>query len=154
MATPPLTPHLDHIGVQTADLSGSLAWYREYFGAKQNWTLDRFSDLTRSRLPGIIQLVELAANGIKFHLFERDSKSPQLDSVAVQFQHVCWSVESESELRHWRERWLELRESGKYTFERPDPPTEIVTDSDGVQSFYCFDVNGLEYEFTFNPSPQ
>ena len=30
--------------------------------------------------------------------------------------------------------------------------TDIVTDKDGVQSFYCRDVNGLEYEFTYDPA--
>ena len=27
-----------------------------------------------------------------------------------------------------------------------------MTDDDGVQSFYAYDVNGLEFEFTYMPT--
>ncbi len=69
----------------------------------------------------------------------------------MQFQHLCLSVASPAELSLWRNRWDALYESGRYAFLRPDQPTEIVVDADGVRSFYCFDVNGLEFEFTHVP---
>jgi hypothetical protein len=34
---------------------------------------------------------------------------------------------------------------------RSDPPTEVVCDDDGVQTFYCFDPNGLELELNCHP---
>jgi hypothetical protein len=54
-------------------------------------------------------------------------------------------------LRELRRRWIELYESGRYLFTVHEPPTDVVTDDDGVQSFYAFDVNGLEFEFTYVP---
>ena len=42
--------------------------------------------------------------------------------------------------------------SGRYTFALDEQPTDIVVDEDGVRSFYTYDVNGLEFEFTFLPS--
>ncbi|WKX68678.1 hypothetical protein [Streptomyces sp. XD-27] len=66
----------------------------------------------------------------------------------VQFQHVCLAAGSAEKLREWRDRWLRLFDSGRYRFALTDGPTDIVTDADGTQSFYVFDVNGLECEFT------
>jgi hypothetical protein len=51
----------------------------------------------------------------------------------------------------WRDRWLALRDSGRYHFATDEPPTDIVTDADGVQSCYILDVNGLEFELTYVP---
>lgn len=55
------------------------------------------------------------------------------------------------EMSAWQRHWTRLYESGRFHFTRDEPATEIVTDDDGVQSFYAFDVNGLEYEFTWIP---
>lgn len=158
VATPPgirpsLVPEFNHIGIQTPDLENCESWYREFFGAERNWSLDTFSDLTRSRLPGIVRLVELAVGGMRFHLFERhgtDGTPP--GGNAVQFQHVCLSVSTPEELPQWRDRWLELYRSGRHTFARDEQPTGIVTDEDGVQSMYVLDVDGLEYEFAYIPA--
>jgi hypothetical protein len=48
-----------HIGVQTDDLKNCLHWYLDCFEEDQAWHLDRFSDLTTSRLPGIRELTEV-----------------------------------------------------------------------------------------------
>jgi catechol 2,3-dioxygenase-like lactoylglutathione lyase family enzyme len=141
-----------HVGVQTDDLENCLSWYLDFFDAEQIWQLDRFSELTRSRLPGIQRLTEVTAGGVRFHLFDRSthsSKGPLPDDF--QFQHVCLAVGSAGELTRIRARWLELYESGRYRFALDDPPTEIVTDADGIQSLYVLDVNGLEFEFTYVP---
>lgn len=143
---------IHHLGVQTADLGNCVSWYQDFFGCKQNWTLDRFSELTLSRLPGIVRLVEMAADDTRFHLFERDGRGgPVPDPDSAQFQHVCMSTPSPEKLRQWHELWTELYESGRYHFARNDQATDIVTDDDGVQSFYLYDVNGLEFEFTYLP---
>ncbi|MFF7638211.1 VOC family protein [Kitasatospora sp. NPDC008050] len=148
----PVTPRIHHLGVQTADLDNCLAWYLEFFGAEQKWELDKFSELTLSRLPGIRRLIEVAAGGVRFHLFDRADHNGVLpDANGFQFQHACLQVAEPQELEVARRRWIELYESGRYTFARPDQPTEIVVDSDGVHSLYVYDVNGLEYEFTFIP---
>lgn len=69
----------------------------------------------------------------------------------VQFQHLCVAVDSADELSVWRDKWLTLHHSGRYRFLVGTRPTEIVVDDEGVRSFYCLDVNGLEFEFTHVP---
>jgi catechol 2,3-dioxygenase-like lactoylglutathione lyase family enzyme len=140
---------LHHVGIQTVDLDNSIAWYRDFFGCRPTWTAAEFSAVTRDRLPGIVRLTEVVAGDLRLHLFERAGRGPE--DGQVQFQHLCVAVDSATELTRWRERWLELFESGRYTFARPGAPTEIVVDDRDVRSFYCFDVNGLEFEFTHIP---
>jgi catechol 2,3-dioxygenase-like lactoylglutathione lyase family enzyme len=150
--SPPRAAAFHHLGIQTADLDNCVSWYREFFGCKENWSLDKFSELTTSRLPGIVKLVELMTGGTRFHVFERAGKGAEAPGPdSAQFQHVCMEVGSPEEIRAWQRHWTALRESGRYHFTRDEPATEIVTDEDGVQSFYAFDVNGLEYEFTWIP---
>ncbi|MFI6340984.1 VOC family protein [Streptomyces sp. NPDC050535] len=150
--TSTVKPRIHHIGVQTANLDNCLAWYLEFFGAEQKWELDKFSALTLSRLPGIRRLVEISVGDARFHLFDRAQHNErQTDEDGFLFQHVCIQVDSAGDLQTTRRRWVELCESGRFTFARPDQPTEIVIDDDGVQSLYLFDVNGLEYEFSYIP---
>lgn len=154
-AAPASVPVLHHVGVQTNDLANSLAWYRDFFGGGVSWSLDIFSDLTRSRLPGIERLVELVVGDLRIHLFQRPGRqAPAPGHSLTQFQHVCLATGSAAELREWRERWLALYAGGRYRFALSDGPTEVVTDADGTQSFYAFDVNGLEFEFTYLPEGQ
>jgi hypothetical protein len=145
-----------HLAVETANLDNSIAWYTDFFSGTVSWTLDRFSELTRSRLPGIVNLAEVVAGRTRFHLFTRDLDTGAAYARPVpdmlQFQHVCMGCDSADEVAGWRRRWTELYESGRYSFARPDPATEVVVDSDGVSSFYAYDVNGLEYEFTHDPN--
>jgi catechol 2,3-dioxygenase-like lactoylglutathione lyase family enzyme len=146
------TPVFHHIAVQTADFRRSVAWYQEFFGCELAWTLDEFSELTTSRLPGITELAELTAGTMRFHVFSRgDRLDRPPPRETQQFQHLCVSAASADALRAWRNRWLEIYGSKRYAFAIPEPATEIVTDADGVQSFYCHDINGLEYEFTYVP---
>lgn len=147
-----LTDGIHHIAVQTTQLDNSIRWYQDFFGCEVSWTLEKFSPLTLSRLPGISRLAELATGGIRFHVFSLgpDHQRPARPE-ANQFQHVCLPVQSPASLVHWRDKWLRLFSSGQYAFARPEPATEIVTDADGMQSFYTYDVNGLEYEFSFIP---
>jgi catechol 2,3-dioxygenase-like lactoylglutathione lyase family enzyme len=140
-----------HVGIQTNDLENSVAWYEAFLGCQRAWSLDRFSELTLSRLPGIRALTELVVGGLRLHLFERPGALPDPAVSAVQFQHLCLHVDTAAQLPLLRQRWLELFESGRYSYARDDPPTEVVTDSDGVQSFYAYDVNGLELELTYLP---
>ncbi|MFD0856848.1 VOC family protein [Actinomadura adrarensis] len=152
MADLTIVPRHHHLAIQAGDLESSVAWYRDFFGAEEKWTLEEFSELTASRLPGIRRLVEVLVGDVRFHLFDRDgcgAESPP--TQARQFQHLCMAVESPGELREMRRRWIELRASGRYRFALPDGPTDIVTDADGAQSFYAHDVNGLEFEFTYVP---
>ncbi|AYN38234.1 VOC family protein [Streptomyces dangxiongensis] len=143
---------LHHLAVETADLDNCVAWYTDFFGGTAAWTLDIFSDLTRGRLPGITRLTEVTAAGTRFHVFTRSAAYAPPHPDTLQFQHVCMTAGSASELTEWRDRWQQLFASGNYVFARPEPPTEIVVDDDGVSSFYAYDVNGLEYEFTHIPA--
>ncbi|MEV0048645.1 VOC family protein [Nocardia rhamnosiphila] len=150
----PLFTPIHHIGIQTADLESSLRWYCEFFGATANWRMDGgFSDLTRSRLPGIRSLVEVSAGPIRFHLFEREPSSSDMasDTNVSNFQHVCIEVSSPVQLSKWREHWFEVHSSGRHRFVVDEVPTEIAIDDDGVESFYALDLNGLEFEFTYTP---
>jgi hypothetical protein len=124
----------------------------DFHEAKLMWTLDRFSELTLRRLPGIRELTEVAIGDVRIHLFERAGREFDPTRSSVQFQHLCFGVSAPEELDVIRRRWIELYESGHYTFALDEQPTDIVTDDDGVQSFYAYDVNGLEFEFTFVPS--
>jgi len=143
---------LHHLAVETADLDNCVAWYTEFFGGTAAWSLDTFSDLTRDRLPGITRLTEVVAAGTRFHVFTRSAAYTPLPADTLQFQHVCMTAATAEELRRWRDRWQWLYACGRYVFARPEPATEIVVDSDGVSSFYAYDVNGLEYEFTHIPA--
>jgi catechol 2,3-dioxygenase-like lactoylglutathione lyase family enzyme len=144
-------PGLHHIGVQTFDLANALSWYRDFFGCELTWSTDRFSALTRSRLPGVTRLTEVRVGDLRFHLFERAGVERAQVADQVQFQHLCVEVDTPEQLPTLRHRWIALHDSGRYRFLRADPPTEIVVDADGVRSFYCLDVNGLEFEFTHVP---
>lgn len=155
-ASPTKIPVFHHVGVQTADLDNCVAWYRDFFGSRQAWTLTEFSDLTLSRLPGITRLTEMVIGHVRIHLMERapaapGQETPTPSGLGAGFQHVCMRVESSEELVGWRRHWVELFDSRRYVFALHDPPTDIVRDADGVESFYAFDVNGLEYEFTYIP---
>jgi catechol 2,3-dioxygenase-like lactoylglutathione lyase family enzyme len=140
-----------HVGIQTNDLENSLSWYEAFLGCRRVWTLDRFSELTRSRLPGIRTLTEIVVGEIRLHLFERPGRVPDPTESAVQFQHLCLHVDAAEDLRTLRQRWIELFQSGRYSYASEEQPTDVVTDSDGIQSFYAYDVNGLELEFTYVP---
>jgi catechol 2,3-dioxygenase-like lactoylglutathione lyase family enzyme len=145
-------PQFHHVGVQTNDLDNSVRWYEDFLGCEQAWTLDRFSELTRDRLPGIRALTEMVVGNVRIHLFERPGLASDPAASAIQFQHFCFSVAAAEDLVTLRRRWIELQESGRYMFALDEQPTDIVIDADGVQSFYAYDVNGLELEFTFLPS--
>jgi hypothetical protein len=116
------------------------------------WSLDRFSELTLSRLPGIRVLIEMAVGDVRLHLFERPGRAAEPAASAIGFQHFCFCVNAAEDLVTLRQRWIGLFGSGRYSFALDEQPTDIVTDSDGVQSFYAYDVNGLEFEFTYVPS--
>lgn len=88
---------------------------------------------------------------LRLHVFERQGRPSDPLVSAVNFQHVCLSVASPEDLSAMRGRWLDLRRSGRFTFAVNEPPTEIVIDADGVQSFYAFDVDGLELELSYAP---
>jgi hypothetical protein len=143
---------MHHIGVQTVDLSSSIEWYTDFFDGEKSWSLNTFSLVTNKRLSGIKELVEIRAGSIKFHLIQRcavELKSEKPTSPG--FQHACLRVNTPTNLERLHERWLALFRSGKYSFVHEEEATEIVIDDDGVQSFYAFDPNGLEFEFSYIP---
>ena len=153
LATPPqLARAVHHIAIQTSDLDNAADWYEAFLGGQRAWTLSEFAPLTQSRLPGIRRLSELVVGEIRLHLFEREGRPAARPRESVTaFQHIGMSVDDEAALAALRARWIELFESGRFVFALVEPPTEIVTDADGVQSFYAYDVNGLEFEFTYIP---
>jgi catechol 2,3-dioxygenase-like lactoylglutathione lyase family enzyme len=145
-------PRFHHIGVQTTDIDNTAAWYSDFLDCRPTWTLDRFSELTRSRLPGITSLTEMVIGDVRLHLFERPGHPVTHGESRVAFQHFCLHVEDPAELVALRQRWIKIYDSGRYAFASTEQPTVVVADDDGVHSFYALDVNGLELEFTHVPS--
>lgn len=144
------TPRFHHVGIQTADIDTSITWYEDFLGCRLRWSLTEFSELTRSRLPGIRRLVELTLSDVRIHLFERPGRPAAGPGDSVnQLQHLCLAVPDPDELPRLRRRWIQLYDSGRYRFASSTQPTEVVTDADGVRSFYALDVNGVELEFTY-----
>ncbi|NER23658.1 MAG: VOC family protein [Symploca sp. SIO1C2] len=139
------------MGIQTDDLENTVKWYKDFFSCEQNWTLAEFSDLTLKRLPSITQLVELQTGNFKFHIFDINSQHVAVPNNAIQYQHFCLQVSEKNQLEELKNRWFSLYESGFYKFKLNDPATDIVTDKDGVSSFYFYDVNGLEFEAMYKP---
>jgi catechol 2,3-dioxygenase-like lactoylglutathione lyase family enzyme len=146
------TPRFHHIAIQTNDLDNSVSWYEAFLGGRQAWSLDEFSELTRSRLPGLRRLTELVVGNVRLHIMERDGQPAHRPSDSlVQYQHLCMAIATSEELAALRQRWIDLHRSGRHTFALDEPPTDIVIDDDGVESFYAMDPNGLELEFTYVP---
>jgi catechol 2,3-dioxygenase-like lactoylglutathione lyase family enzyme len=144
---------IDHVAVETPDLESSIKWYIDFFGGRLTWRLKTFSPQSTQRLPELAEVVEISCETVRFHLFTRasDYAPPTRTQPAVQFQHVCLSVSSPTFLCAWREKWFEVYNSGRYSYARVDPATEVDIDPDGNQSFYCHDINGLEFEFAYSP---
>ncbi len=141
-----------HVGIQTGNLDNAALWYQAFLQCAPSWTLREFSELTQARLPGTRELRELVYGTMRFHLFERPGEPAPLPQQSLAgFQHLCLSVEAPEDLVALRERWIRLYRSGEFSFALPDQPTDIVVDADGVQSFYAYDVNGVEFEFTYVP---
>ncbi|MDQ1289273.1 MAG: hypothetical protein QG622_2839 [Actinomycetota bacterium] len=145
-----ISPRFNHIAIQTDDLDSTISWYEAFLGVTVEWSLDSFSPLTRHRLPGIRKLVELKIGDLRIHVFDRADHSREGPRpLDYQFQHVGISVESSEDLVRLRERWFLARERIDVRWNRPDPPSDIVTDADGVSSLYLLDPNGLELEFLY-----
>jgi catechol 2,3-dioxygenase-like lactoylglutathione lyase family enzyme len=142
-----------HISVQTNDLANSTAWYKAFFGTSENWSLETFSDLTIRRLPGIRRIVEMPiGDGVLLHLFQREGRAaPEPTESVTQFQHVCMAVRDPEDLIALRERWIALFESGRFSYTVTEEPSPVVVDAYGIRCFYAYDVNGLEWEFTYVP---
>lgn len=144
--------HVHHIGVQTADIDATLEWYTEFFQrGTTNWTLDRFSELTRSRLPGISRLVEFQIDNVRFHFYDREHIDQDARVPGPMFQHCGLAVPSADALPRYRQRWFEVARSGRFTAPLWSDPSEVVFDQDGVGSLYVEDINGLEIELTYIP---
>lgn len=143
-----------HVSVQVNDLANATAWYQAFFGTHENWSLETFSELTVSRLPGIRRIVEMPiGDGVLLHLFEREGRAAAEPTESVtQFQHVCMAVKDPEDLITLRERWIALFESGRFAYALTEGPTPVVVDAAGIRCFYAYDVNGLEWEFTYVPS--
>ncbi|WP_018681042.1 VOC family protein [Actinokineospora enzanensis] len=147
-----IAPNFNHLAIQTDDVDATVRWYREFLGTTVEWTLEEFSPLTRARLPGIRRLVELRRGDVRLHVFDRDGHSRRdPDPLGYQYQHVGITVERPEDLVELREQWLRAHERTEVRWAREEPPSDIVTDADGMQSLYVLDPNGLELEFVYFP---
>lgn len=142
-----------HIAIESNYLDECVRWYRDFLGCEQTWTLSTFSEITTRRLPGIARLVEITASDLRLHVFERlhDAESERATAIGP-VQHVCVAVSSPDELTLRREQWFRLYPGYQAAFVSDEPPTEVITDADGSQSFYANDINGVEFEFRYDPA--
>ena len=143
---------MHHVAVETRDLDASIRWYAEFLGLEPTWTLTTFSPVTLARLPGISRLAELAKDGLRLHVFERDVwvAGPASGHGAV--QHVCLTVPSARALEGLRAAWLRLYPRYAAHFPVDEQPTEVLLDDDGSRSCYLLDINGVELELRYEPT--
>ncbi|MFF3226890.1 VOC family protein [Nocardia suismassiliense] len=147
-----IAPRFHHLAIQTDDVDSTIRWYQEFLGATVEWSLASFSPLTLERLPGIEKLAELKKGDVRFHVFDRAGHSKDTpDPLGYQYQHVGITVDRAEDLVALREQWLKARQAIDIHWTRDDPPSDIVTDPDGMQSLYVLDPNGLELEFVYFP---
>ncbi|WP_421336867.1 VOC family protein [Aeromonas veronii] len=130
---------IDHVGIQLKNLEGAIDWYKYIFNCQVEWELSSFSELTRSRLPGIVKLVELSADSVKLHLFEREVNDG--GNSSSQFQHVAIELASKHCIESIRERVKSCGVDNSYK-----SLSEIVVDNGGVASCYFQDPEGNEFE--------
>ncbi|MCA2809718.1 MULTISPECIES: VOC family protein [Cyanophyceae] len=142
----------DHVAIQTHDIENTVKWYKEFFNCQENWALNKFSPLTIKRLPSITQLVELQVGNFRLHIFDIKDDDGIVPNNVLQYQHFCIEVLTLNELEDLRSRYCEIYQSGRYEFRKNEPATDLVIDDDGMTSFYCYDINGLEFEITYKPS--
>jgi len=141
-----------HIAIESNCLDECVSWYREFLGCELIWTLDTFSEVTTRRLPGIARLVEIGAGDLRLHVFERlRGSAPETTSTTGAVQHVCVAVSSPEELALRHDLWLRLFPRYRAAFATADPPTDVLVDADGSQSFYAYDINGVELELCYDP---
>lgn len=145
---------LDHIGIQTNNFENTVKWYEDFFGCKQMWYKKKedLPEAIQRRMPLAYQLVELQKNDLKFHVF--DLENPEYATQpknALFMEHFCVEVETFEELKDLRKHWISLFESGNYTFQRENMPTEIIPSSHGMQGFYAHEPNGIELEVFYLP---
>jgi catechol 2,3-dioxygenase-like lactoylglutathione lyase family enzyme len=141
-----------HVAIETRDLDASIRWYAEFLGLEPTWTLRTFSPVTLARLPGISRLVELAKDGLRLHVFERDQCGAGPASGDGAVQHVCLTVPSARALEGLRAAWLRLYPRYAAHFAVQEQPTEVLLDDDGSRSCYLRDINGVELELRCEPT--
>lgn len=145
-----ITPRIHHVAIQTDAVESTTRWYEEFLEATVEWSLSTFSPLTHSRLPGIEKLVELKVGDLRLHVFDRAGHTQDgPDQLGYQFQHIGITVDRHEDLVELRKRWWQVRERHGIQWRRDEPPSDIVTDDDGMQSLYVLDPNGLELEFIY-----
>lgn len=144
----PVRLRIHHVAVQTDDLPSSISWYEDFFGAEVSFTLSEFSELGMQRLPGLSELAELRAGELRIHLFTRGPLHGAPSPDTNHFHHLCIQVPNAEDLHAWRDRWCAIHDSGRYTFTKDVPATDIAADDDGALSFYVYDTNGVQFEFT------
>jgi catechol 2,3-dioxygenase-like lactoylglutathione lyase family enzyme len=148
-----LKPRVHHVAIESNCLDECVRWYRDFLGCQQTWELSTFSQVTKQRLPGITRLVEIAVGDLRLHVFERlRGTTLEKTTTTGAVQHVCVAVSSSEELMLCREQWFRLQPIYRAAFAADEAPTDVITDADGSQSFYAHDVNGVEFEFRYEPA--
>lgn len=144
---------MHHVALVTPDADNLGAWYHDLLGMQHAWTLSDLSDLTIRRLPGIRRIDEWKLGTFRIHLLEVPAAEPASTTVRMaNYQHVCLCLESIESLTALQQRWLSLAHSKRFRFLVRAEASEVVVDLDGVHSFYAFDPDGREWEFTVVPA--
>lgn len=153
MPPPPQGCAPDHLAIQVRDVNQTISWYTAFFDGRVSWRMDGgFSETTTSRLPSIRSLVELRVGAVTFHIFDSDvgDRCPA-DIKHPNYQHFGIVVPTSRELHDMRARWFALRDTMAAFPADCSVATEIITENDGTELFYCTDPNGLEFEMIYRP---
>ncbi|WP_339386366.1 VOC family protein [Vibrio caribbeanicus] len=131
---------IDHVGIQVKSLENSINWYKYVFSGEISWELESFSELTTSRLPNILKLVEIKSDDLKIHLFESKDISDSSNNRS-QIQHTAIELDSKEKMKSIIDRVRELNVERSV-----NSISDIVTDSSNVSSCYFTDPEGNEFE--------
>lgn len=144
---------LDHIAIQTNDFDNTISWYKDFLACEEKWYKKReeLPVAIQNRMPYSSQLMELQTSEIRFHIFDIVVPFSEQSRKALQIEHYCLEVDTLDELHQLRSRWIELFQSGKYSFMRNDMVSEVIPSSHGMNGFYAHDPNGIELEIFHLP---
>lgn len=144
----------DHLAIQVRDVNQTISWYEAFFDGRVSWRMDGgFSETTTSRLPSIRSLVELRVGTVTFHIFDSDVADRCPAKIKhPNYQHFGIVVPTSRELHDMRARWFALKDTTGAFPADGSGATEIITENDGTELFYCTDPNGLEFEIIYRPT--
>ena len=153
--------NVDHIGIHASDAPTSAQWFKQMFGANQNWSdTPPYSPVVLDRLPHINNVTECEAGEMRVHIFDQTgNRAEQSDGLALGTQHIAIRVENAEDLERLHAQWQALYEKYKPSFDALEIPFEDLCtpvafrDSGRKGVFYFHGPAGEEYEALYHAAP-